>query len=45
LSDGAALFESATAFKEAVTDHALAKKEKNDRQENCKQQFSDSERG
>jgi hypothetical protein len=44
LSDGAVPVDPATS-KEAVTHHALDKKEKDDRQDDCKQELSNSERG
>jgi hypothetical protein len=44
LSDGAVPVEP-LALKEAVTQHGLAKQKKDDRQEDYKQELSNSERG
>jgi hypothetical protein len=44
LSDGAVPVKPA-AFKEAVMHHALAKQKKEDCQEECEQELSNSERG
>jgi hypothetical protein len=44
LSDGAVPVFTA-ALKEAVTHHALAKQEKNNRQDSYKEKLPDSERG
>jgi hypothetical protein len=44
LSDGAILVRP-TALEKAVMHHALAKEEKDDGQEDCKQALSNSERG
>ena len=44
LSDGAVPVDP-LALKEAVTQHAMAKQKKKDRQEDYKQELSNSERG